>query len=72
MKKWIIGLVVNKIIKLAIEKADVTLYVEIAADAVDTYLDKHIGETNSEKIQKAVVAWINKTTKAFTKKLESN
>jgi len=72
MKKWIIGLVVNKIIKLAIEKADVTPYVEIAADAVDAYLDKHIGETNSEKIQKAVVKWINKTVKAFTEKLSSN
>lgn len=72
MKKWIISLVVNRIIKLAVAKADVTPYVEAAADAVDAYLDKHIGETNSEKIQKAVVSWINKTTKAFTKKLESN
>jgi len=72
MKNWIIKLIVNRVIELALDKADVTPYVEAAADAVDTYLDKHIGETNSEKIQKAVVKWINKTVKAFTEKLDSN
>ena len=72
MKKWIIGIVVKKIIKLAMEKADVTIYVEAAADAVDGYLDKVAGEKTSETVQKAVVTWINQTVTAFTKKLEEN
>jgi len=72
MKKWLIGLIVKRIIKLAQEKADVTPYVEAAADAVDSYLDKNIGETTSEQIQDAVVVWINKTVKAFTEKLKNN
>jgi len=72
MKKWIIKIIVNKIIKLAMAKADVTVYVESAADAVDSYLDKVAGVETSETVQKAVVAWINKTVTAFTKKLEEN
>ena len=72
MKKWFIKLVVNKIIKLAMDKADVTVYVESAADAVDAYLDKNIGEATSENIQDAVVTWINTTVNAFTEKLKSN
>jgi len=72
MKNWIIKLIVNKIIKLAMKKADVTPYVEAAADAVDIYLDKTIGEVSSENVQTAVVVWINQTVTAFTKKLENN
>jgi len=72
MKKWITKLVINKIIKLAMDQADVTPYVETAADAVDKYLDKVVGMETSETIQNAVVTWINKTVTAFTEKLQSN
>ena len=72
MKNWIIKFVINKVIKLAMEKADVTPYVEIAADAADEYLDKHMGTSNSQLLQDAVVVWVNTTVTAFTEKLKNN
>ena len=72
MKNWIIKFITNKVIKLAMEKADVTPYVQAAADAADEYLDKHMGTANSQLLQDAVVVWVNTTVTAFTEKLNSN
>ena len=72
MRKWIINLVVKKLIKLAVGKADVTPYVKAAANAVDEYLDKNLGETSSEAIQTAVITWINQTVTAFTEELKKD
>ena len=72
MKKWIIKLIVGKIIKMAVTKADTTSYIEIAADVVDKSLDKMIGEKSSEILQDTLVEWLNINVKAFTKRLKKN
>ena len=72
MKKWIIKLIVGKVIKMAIAKTDTTSYIEIAADVVDKSLDKVMGETSSEILQDTLVQWLNINVKAFTKRLKKN
>ena len=72
MRKWFINLIVKKIIKLAVEKADVTPYVIAAANAADAYLDKNLGDVSSEAIQTAVSEWLNKTVTAFVEELKKD
>ena len=72
MKKWLVRKIVGWIINLAMKKADVTQYAISAADSIDEYADKHLGETTSQQIQDAVVTWINLTVTAFTERLKKN
>ena len=72
IKQWCIGFVAIKLVKAAINKADVADYAITAADAVDKYLDKTLGEKRSEEIQVQISKWLKKTVKVFTDKLNSN
>jgi len=71
-KRWIIKMMVNRIIKLAMKKADITPYVIAAADSVDEFMDEKLGQTHSQQVQDAVVTWINLVVTAFTERLKEN
>jgi hypothetical protein len=71
-RRWITKLIVNRVIKLAIKKADITPYVIDAADAVDEYMDKKLGQQTSQQVQDAITDWINKTVLALTDRLKNN
>jgi hypothetical protein len=72
IKRWFTKFIMKRIIDLAIKKADITPYVIAAADSVDEYMDKKLGQATSQQIQDAVVTWINQTVTAFTERLKSN
>ena len=72
LKEWAINLVVKKLVKLALKKADVAPYAIQAAKAADKYLDKYLGETASEDVQNQVIVWLEGLVDSFTAELKSD
>ncbi len=72
LKKMVIGFSAVKLAKAVKKKIDVSEYAIIAADAVDTYLDKTLGKKSSEKIQDEICIWLKEGVDIFTTVLKKN
>lgn len=72
IREWVVGYIAKKVVKLALDKADVKPYAKIAATSADKYLDKALGEKTSEEVQLLVVEWLEGVVKEFTTELREN
>ena len=72
IKEWITGFIVKKLVKLALKKADMQPYAIKGAEVADKYLDKYLGEKNSEDVQNQVIIWIDGLVTSFTTELQKD